>query len=267
MTSRLPGPGLGTTRGRHPKRGNPRERLAPRITALAARFNCLSSDNRGLGLSQPLGARLSIEQMTDDELALTDDELALMDARGWPAAHVVGHSMGGLIALQVALLARERVRCLTFFVPGLPRCRSTNAADAEDLDPHLPRGSIPAAKRFSQHRHAKSRAQQLRPGALASELAPLFGHDLVHQPPIAVKQLMAMVGCDATRRLQELGRLATLVVSTTQDRVARPEVGRRITDAIPGARFVGIPDASHGVAMQHAERVNPLLLDHLGSAN
>src|SRR5436853_481233 len=61
----------------------------PQVDELRARYCCLTFDNRGMGRSQPLEGRLSIEQMTEDVLAL-------MDAQGWESAHVVGHSMGGL---------------------------------------------------------------------------------------------------------------------------------------------------------------------------
>lgn len=78
----------------------------PQIDALAPHYECLSFDNRGLGLSQPLGAALTIEQMAEDALAL-------MDAFEWPSAHVVGQSMGGLIAVHLALTARARVQSLS----------------------------------------------------------------------------------------------------------------------------------------------------------
>ena len=40
------------------------------------------------------------------------DALALMDDAGWASAHIVGHSLGGLIAMEFALMARSRVRSL-----------------------------------------------------------------------------------------------------------------------------------------------------------
>ena len=78
----------------------------PQVEALSARYRCLSFDNRGLGRSQPRGAALSVEQMAEDAQAL-------MDAQGWDSAHVVGHSLGGLIAQHLALSARARVRSLS----------------------------------------------------------------------------------------------------------------------------------------------------------
>jgi len=97
---------------------------------------------------------------------------------------------------------------------------------------------------------------------MASELAPLFGYDLAKQPPVATKQLSALVRYDATPRLHQLAGLPTLVLSAAQDRIAPPHIGRSMAAAIPGARFIEIPDASHAATIQHAGRVNALLLDH-----
>jgi len=78
----------------------------PQVDGLASHYPCLTFDNRGMGRSQPIGAPLSIERMAEDALVL-------MDAQGWESAHVVGHSLGGLIALHLALSARNRVRSLS----------------------------------------------------------------------------------------------------------------------------------------------------------
>ena len=78
----------------------------PQVDELASRYRCLSFDNRGMGRSQPLGVRLTVEQMAEDVQIL-------MDSQGWKSAHLVGHSLGGLVALCVALTARSRVRSLS----------------------------------------------------------------------------------------------------------------------------------------------------------
>lgn len=77
----------------------------PQVEALSDRYTCLTFDNRGMGESQPAGATVTVEQMADDAMAL-------LDAAGWESAHVIGHSLGGLVALELALAARRRVRSL-----------------------------------------------------------------------------------------------------------------------------------------------------------
>src|SRR4051812_14205955 len=78
----------------------------PQVDAFAPRIRCLTFDNRGMGRSQPVGEPLTVERMAGDALAL-------MDAQGWESAHVVGHSLGGLVALVLAMRARDRARSLS----------------------------------------------------------------------------------------------------------------------------------------------------------
>jgi pimeloyl-ACP methyl ester carboxylesterase len=66
----------------------------------------LTFDNRGMASSQPMGTRITVAQM-----AL--DTLELMNHVGWPSAHVVGHSLGGPVALEMALNQPGRVRSLS----------------------------------------------------------------------------------------------------------------------------------------------------------
>jgi pimeloyl-ACP methyl ester carboxylesterase len=231
---------------------------APQISALAPYYECLWFDNRGLGRSQPLGTRLTLEQMAEDTLAL-------MDAQGWASAHLVGHSMGGLIALHTALSARERVRSLSLL------CSFPHGRDATPLTPWMMwTGLRTRIGTRPQRRKAlleivmpPSALKAADPASLASDLAPLFGHDLADQPPVVMQQLPAMVRYNATSRLHELAGLPTLVVSAEHDRIAPVAIGKAMAAAIPGARFVEIPDASHGASLQYPDRINVPLFHHL----
>lgn len=229
----------------------------PQIDALAKNYQCLSFDNRGLGRSQPLGSRLSVEQMAEDTLAL-------MDAQGWPTAHLIGHSMGGLIALHIALSARARVKSLSLL------CSFPRGRDAARLTPGMiwtgfrTRIGTRAQRRraFLEVVMPASALKASEKARLAADLEPLFGHDLADLPPVTIKQLSAMARYDATPRLHELAGLPTLVVSARHDRIARPEVGRAMAAAIPDARFVEIPDAAHGAHIQRSAFINALLMKH-----
>lgn len=233
----------------------------PQVDALADRYRCLTFDNRGMGQSQPVGEVFSIEQ-------LAEDARVLMDAQGWDSAHVVGHSMGGLIALQLALSARQRVRSLSLL------CTFARGRDATRLTPWMLWVGL-RTRIGTRRMRRRAFLQLVMPPAdwqtadheaVATELAPLFGHDLADQPPVAMKQLKAMGALDLTPRLGELAGVPTLVASAAHDRIARPEYGRAIAAGIPGARYVEFADASHGVPLQHPDRVNALLLEHLAAA-
>jgi pimeloyl-ACP methyl ester carboxylesterase len=89
----------------------------PQVEILQNHYACLTFDNSGIGASQPTGIRLSVDQMAADALAL-------MVHSGWTSAHIVGHSLGGLIALQLALMAKSRVRGLALL------CALARGADA-----------------------------------------------------------------------------------------------------------------------------------------
>jgi pimeloyl-ACP methyl ester carboxylesterase len=229
----------------------------PQVDELAARYRCLTFDNRGLNRSQPIGAPLSVEQMAEDALVL-------MDAQGWESAHVIGHSLGGLIALHLALSARKRVRSLALL------CTFSRGRDATRPSPWMIwTGLRTRIGTRRQRRHAFLKFV-LPPetlaisdlDALAERLSPIFGHDLAEQPPVVMKQLAAMGSYDATSRLSELSGLPTLVVSAFHDRIARPELGRALAAGVPGARYVEIANASHGVTIERPEQINNLLLEH-----
>jgi pimeloyl-ACP methyl ester carboxylesterase len=233
----------------------------PQIDGLSAHHRCLWFDNRGLGGSQPLGAPLTVAQMAEDARAL-------LDAQGWDSAHVVGHSLGGLIAQHLALTCRERVRSLSLLCT-FARGRHVTVPSARMMWLGLRSRVGPRAWRrraFLRMVMPPEVIAREDPEALAGRLAHLFGHDLADSPPVAMRQMAAMGAYDSTPRLQELAGLPTLVVSATEDPIATPRLGRMLGEGIPGARYVEIPGASHGVTIQHAEALNTLLLEHFARA-
>jgi 3-oxoadipate enol-lactonase len=98
---------------------------------------------------------------------------------------------------------------------------------------------------------------------LCEGLKGLFGRDLADQPSIVMPQLRAMGRFDVSSRLAELSGIPTLVLSAAHDLIARPEYGRALAAAIPGSKYVELPDAGHAVTIQCASQVNDIFLDHL----
>jgi aminoacrylate hydrolase len=233
----------------------------PQVDALADRYQCVTFDNRGMGRSQPPGCRIRVEQMADDAAAI-------MDALGWDSAHVVGHSLGGLIALHLALSARSRVRSLSLL------CTFARGRDATPLSWWVLWTGLRTKIGTRRQRRFAFLDLVMPPAvlhavdrdALAERLRPIFGHDLGEEPPVTMKQLSAMRAYDATPRLRELAGLPTLVVSAAHDRIAAAAVGRALAVRIESAQYVELPDASHGAVIQCAREVNTLLTDHLARA-
>ena len=207
----------------------------PQVDGLRDRFTVVTVDNRGIGRSTPDDGPLSIEDMAADALAV-------MDAEGIGRFHLGGHSMGGVIAQQIALSAPDRITSLSLmctFPRGRDATRLTWAVLAAGLRTRI--GSrrmrrrafvnlvMPAATRDGEDLDAT-----------AAALAPLFGRDLAEQPPIVMRQLRAMGRFDALARLAALAHVPTLVISARlrcdlATRV-RPEACRRDSPARASSR-------------------------------
>ena len=232
----------------------------PQVDGLKQRFQTLIFDNRGIGKSTPCAGPISME-------AMAEDARALMDLVGWESAHVVGHSMGGVIAQQLALDCSRRVRSLSLL------CTFARGKDAARLTPWVLWMSLRTRigtrrmrrRAFLEMICPPAALQTADTDALAARFAGLIGRDLGDQPPILMKQLMAMSRHDTCRRLGELRAIPTLVVSAEHDRIALPRYGQMLASAIPGARFELLRGASHGVPIYAPNRINDFLTSFLES--
>lgn len=232
----------------------------PQIDALKDRYRVVWIDNRGIGQSVITDGDLTIADMADDVLAVAD-------AEDLQTFHLVGHSMGGLIAQQVALSARHRVLSLALM------CTFFKGRQASTMS--LPMLMVAIRSRIGTRRMRRRAFVEMvmtrdylatvDRDELCEGLQGLFGRDLADQPPIIMKQLRAASRFDVSGRLGDLSGLPTLVLSAHHDLIARTEYGRALAAAIPGSRYVEIPDAGHAVTIQCADRVNRVLLDHLAA--
>lgn len=232
------------------------------IDELSRAHSCLWFDNRGMGKSTPVGtASLSVEQMAQDALHV-------MDAAAFANCHVVGHSLGGCIALQLALSSPERVRSLALL------CTAADGPALVRLDLamlwrgiRMKVGSM-ASRRSAFLELVLTRAQhaQWDLAQVAAELEPFYGHDLGVIPPVPMTQVRAMGAWNVLDRLDQLATTPTLVVSADQDLIARPALVRSTAQAIPSAHLVELSDAAHGVTVTDPERINQLLAQHVADA-
>jgi aminoacrylate hydrolase len=230
----------------------------PQVDSLSSQFRFITFDNRGIGASHRGKGPLTIERM-----AL--DALAVMDAAGVDRVHLLGHSMGGLIAQHLALTHRARVASLALLCTFADGARATRLSSRMLLLALRSRIGTRTMRRNGM-------LQMIMPvdyirrhdsAALARDLGELFGRDLADQPTIVYEQLRAMSRYSALVRLGELSNIPTLVVSARHDPIAPPALGREIASRISGAQFVEFDDASHAVTIQLAGQVNDLLCDHL----
>lgn len=175
---------------------------------------------------------------------MADDGLGLLTALGIERAHVVGSSMGGMIAQTMAISHPERVLTLTSMMSstGEPEYGRTGDEAMAVLFAPKPadrEGHVAAAERelvWGSRRYGDATALR----ALAAE-----SYDRGHHPAGAARQLGAMIlGGSRADALREL-RVPTLVVHGLDDTLIDPSGGKRTADLVPGARLLLVPDMGH----------------------
>ena len=230
----------------------------PQINGLRDRFSLIAFDHRGLGASTMTAGTLSIE-------AMADDALAILDAEGVDRCHVVGHSMGALIAIQLALTCPRRVGSLALlcaFPNGRLGARLTRDTFLTAIRTRI--GTRTTRRNAFLSLVLSEAGRRLTDRVwMAKEMGDMFGHDLADQPRIMMQQLRAMSRFDPTWRLRCLSAVRTLVVNGKEDRIARPEYGRMLADAIPGAAYVELDGAAHAVSIESSALINRLLVEHM----
>ena len=231
----------------------------PQVEALSDRYRVITFDNRGIGASEITDGSLSIESMADDAATI-------LDAEGIARCHVVGHSMGGLIAAQLALTSPRRVQTLALMCT-FPDGRSGSRLTRDTLLTGLRTRIGPRAMRrtaFLSLVLSRSLMRDVSAHAkVAERMAALLGRDLADQPRIIMRQLRAMSRYDPRWRLRSLSSIPTMVVSAAEDRIARPEYGRALAAAIPGATYLELPGAGHAVPIEEPTLINRVLSDHM----
>ena len=221
------------------------------VPVLARRHRVITVDNRGAGATGLApGAPYTVETMTDDLLAV-------LDAAGEEQAHVVGISMGGLMAQELALSHPERCLSLTLISthPGIAQA----VLPQEVQDFLAARLTMPAEERVEF-----SLPFNYAPGTSRE----LVEEDLrVREAGTAGPEGYAAQGGTATwsgwDRLPSL-TVRTLVLHGAQDRLVVPANGELLASRIPDAKLVLIQGANHIVTTDKADELNELLLEHLG---
>ncbi|KAF1070352.1 alpha/beta hydrolase [Variovorax sp.] len=226
-----------------------------------AGFRVLRHDNRDIGLSEGFdhkgvgnivweSIRLRLGLPVRSAYTLQDmaaDSLGVLDALGIAQAHVVGASMGGMIAQRMAATAPSRVQSLVSIMSssgarGLPGPRREVAAML--LRRPLGRGEDELiAHSIRLLRLIQSPAYPQTDEALAERLR--FAMRRAYHPAGMFRQMLA-IGAD-TERPELLGRIQcpTLVLHGEPDALVPIACGQDTARRIPGAQFVPIPGMGH----------------------
>jgi pimeloyl-ACP methyl ester carboxylesterase len=231
----------------------------PQINGLKANHQIAWFDNRGIGES----TRGPKSRWTMDDMA--SDALCVIDSLGWDRCHLVGVSMGGMIAQELALKASDRLSSLTLIVthaggytlqklPTLQGLRSFLAVNRPG-----PERRVEALKSLLYPEEYLTRADQ---AALTRQMKLRIGRPLPRSTVMG--QLSAMARHDTRKRLGAL-HVPTLIIKASKDILIRPSASDRLQTLIPNSRVVEIADAGHGVIFQSAALVNQALAEHFAS--
>ncbi|MEU8246037.1 alpha/beta hydrolase [Nonomuraea sp. NPDC048916] len=205
-------------------------------------------DNRDAGLSThfhdedvpELGA--SSPYVLDD---MADDAAGLMDALGWPGAHVVGASMGGMIAQALAIRHPERVSSLTSIMstPGPAVAQPTPAAGAVLFAPPAPDRETALARALETWAVIGSPGYELDRERIVRLTGLAF--DRCYDPAGTTRQLAAILASpDRTESLAGVG-VPSLVIHGEDDQLVPLAGGQATAAAIPGATLLTYPGMGH----------------------
>jgi pimeloyl-ACP methyl ester carboxylesterase len=244
-------------------------------TLVDAGFRVLRLDNRDIGLSQSFdnaGAGNLVWQSIRHRMGLpvrsvyslqdmADDALGVLDELGIRRVHVVGASMGGMIAQRLAAAAPQRTASLVSIM---------SSSGARNLPGPRPDVAAALMRRPASRTEAALIAHSL--GVVQLIASPAYPQDertlteritrglrRAYRPGGIVRQMLA-IGADSGRHAL-LGRISspTLVLHGEADPLVPIACGQDTARRIPGARFVSVPGMGHDLPAPVCE----ILLQHI----
>jgi pimeloyl-ACP methyl ester carboxylesterase len=222
------------------------------IRSLSSYYKLIIFDNRGMGNTETGQRPFSIEQFADDTAGL-------MGALDIPQAHVLGWSMGGLIAEEVALRHPGRVNKLILYAA---HCNA-------NLFPPTPEVIQKLTDRSGSPQEQGMRfiSTLFPPDWLRSNqerIKEIFYHPLGNIPPETISKQSLAIGkwkgcCD---RLGEI-KNSTLVITGADDILVPPQNAHYLAEKIPHARLVSYENGGHGLLFQYPDIFSKKVADFL----
>lgn len=228
--------------------GSTHHMWAPQLAELEDRFMVIRYDTRGHGASPVPAGPYSIDD-------LTDDVVAMLDGLGIERAHLVGLSLGGMTVMRLAARNPERVNRVALLCTG---------------------AQLPPAEVWTE-RAATVRAHGSEAVAKAV-VARWFTPEFLAAHPDARRDAERMVAatppegyagcCEAVAALDLRGQLSsitapTLAIAGADDPATPPAMLEEMVAAIPDSRLLVVEQAAHLANAQQPAIVTPALIDHL----
>lgn len=223
----------------------------PVVDLLAAEHDVVLFDNRGIGDSAAPPGPYTVAEMARDAASV-------LDAAGLERAHVLGTSLGGMVALQLALDHSDRVDRLVLActTPGgagaVPMPERTVRLMAEA--PTLPMDI--ALRRFVENAFGPEPEPELVDRIMAHRLAT------AQAPTAWAAQAAAGATFDVWQRVGEIGA-PTLVLTGDADAVVDPRNSELLAERIPNARLEVFADDGHLFFWEEPERFVEIVTEFL----
>lgn len=224
------------------------------LPAFAEDYRCIAMDLRGHGLSDKPAGDYSVP------LFATDVALLLTALNAAPA-HIVGLSLGGMVAQQLGIAHPHVVRSLTLLntLPGIwPPTREFTAIGIRRLA---------AGRSASMAAVARRVAVSLFPDKADDMLRGMTEQRIAANDPAAYRR--ATLAVARFRPGEGLRKITcpALIVAGDCDRVVPAEYQGRLRAALPHAQFVSVCGGGHACNINHADAVNAAILDFLSGTH
>jgi 3-oxoadipate enol-lactonase len=224
--------------------------------AFARRYRCLVPDNRGTGRSDKPPGPYSL-------FGLADDAVAVLDAEGVERAHVVGASMGGVIAQIIGVAHPDRVRSLTLSCTACRHHEWRRELFEEWAETVTERG-IGALAGEGLEWLVGPRLRR-RFGIWLNVLARVL---VTGEPEPFVAQVRAILDMsDDMREQLPAIDVPTLVITGSQDALTPVGDAEELAELIPGSRLQVVSGAAHGVMAEAPRAFNGAVLSFLAEVD
>jgi 3-oxoadipate enol-lactonase len=219
----------------------------PQLLHFASRYRCLAWDMPGYGASPPPS------MMTFP--ALAEALLGLLDSLRLPKVHLVGQSLGGMVAQEFAAAHQDRLRSLVLVATSPAFGKADKDWQQKFLDDRL--GALDRGTTMAE----LARANVARiVGPIADPAGVAIATACTANIPVdGYRQAVTMIlGFD---RRADLARIAvpTLAIAGEVDTVAPAQMMQTMAAKIPGARFLTVPGAGHLINLEQPAAFNAAL--------
>ena len=231
-----------------------RAHWSERFLALLERdFEVIAYDHRGVGASSRVHSSFTI-------LDLAADAAALLSGLQLDSAHVLGFSMGGMVAQELTLAHPQRIRTLTL---AGTYCGGEGSALATDKATRILRDAVATRDREQAVQAAwqVNVSEAFATDAQAHADFMQIGMSKGVASAVVMEQMRAIAGHDTTARLGEI-EAPTLIVHGSEDLMLPVSNAHLIAGLMPDAGLEIIDGAGHLFFWEQPERAADLLLEH-----